>query len=221
MNINQPTAKAHLMPNHRSLYSYFITPPISVSASQNCLVYHSTPHPVVGLLSPPSGPSLLRPSLISLTSCPRQPGRSTHSDPDLTSITHPGVEAPGNLSPTTMGSSLGAGGGAALGRLALLWALVAPGECPRLPRGAGRDAPGGCGLKLPSLIACRYPAGPQGAAAVRDGGARGQSCHHVLPGQQVCGLRPLVPPAGGPGPREASLSSLVQAGCAVGFGPKR
>ena len=43
-----------------------------------------------------------------------------------------------------------AGGRAVLGRLALLWALVVPGESLRLPQSAGRDASGGCGLNLPS-----------------------------------------------------------------------
>ncbi|KAI4584863.1 hypothetical protein MJG53_006397 [Ovis ammon polii x Ovis aries] len=58
---------------------------------------------------------------------PRGAWEKHHSDPDLTSITRPGVEPQGNLSPTTMGSSLGAEGRAVLGRLTLLWALVVPG----------------------------------------------------------------------------------------------
>ncbi|KAI4543747.1 hypothetical protein MG293_006541 [Ovis ammon polii] len=58
---------------------------------------------------------------------PRGAWEKHHSDPDLTSITRPGVEPQGNLSPTTMGFSLGAEGRAVLGRLALLWALVVPG----------------------------------------------------------------------------------------------
>ncbi|XFF77120.1 hypothetical protein AB1E18_003339 [Capra hircus] len=63
----------------------------------------------------------------SQTKFPRGAWEKHHSDPDLTSITRPGVEPQGNLSRTTMGSSLWAESRAVLGRLALLWALVVPG----------------------------------------------------------------------------------------------
>ena len=82
-----------------------------------------------------------------------------------------------------MGSCLGAGGRAVLGRLALLWTLVVPGESLRLPRWAGRDAPRSADSTCPHLIPCRLPAGDQGVPAVRDGGARRWSYHYALSDQ--------------------------------------
>ena len=70
-----------------------------------------------------------------------------------------------------------------LGRLALLWALVVPGESRAFPGGPGGTHPEPAGSPCLLPIPCRYPAGLQGVTVVRDGGARGQSYHYVLPGQ--------------------------------------
>ena len=76
-----------------------------------------------------------------------------------------------------------AGGRAVLGHLALLWALVVPGESLQLPRGPGGMHPEAADSTCPHLIPCRHPAGDQGVPAVRDGGARGWSYHYALSDQ--------------------------------------
>ena len=171
------------MPSHRSLYSYFIIPPIFVSVSQNFLVYHSSPHPVVRLLSPPSGSSLLHPSLISLTSSPGEPGRSTTQ-----TLTWPPSHAQvWSLRATWAAPPWALPSGqraepcwAAWPSSGPSWFQVSPRGFPGGPSGMHPEA---ADSTCPHLLPCRYPAGDQAVTAVRDGGVRGWSYDYALPSQ--------------------------------------
>ena len=137
------------MSNHRSLYSSFITPPISVGASQNCLVYHSAAHPAVDSrllpLAPPSSAPPLFLSPVAPVAWERHPLRPW---PDLRHTPRCGGSGQSEphhhgLLPRGRGQSRAGPPGPPLGPRGSRWV-------PRLPRWAGRDAPGACGLTLPS-----------------------------------------------------------------------
>lgn len=155
------------MPSHRSLYSYFIIPPIFVSVSQNFRLSF-LPSPCgqtlvssLWLLPPP-------PSLISLTSSPEAEGlpRQTLTWPPShrwvwslrSSKTPPWAFPSGQRAEPCLGRWPSSGPS---------WFQVSPRGFPGGPSGMH---PRGCGLSLPSSPPLQVSAGDQAVTTVRDGG---------------------------------------------------